>query len=119
MSDSLWIQKGGTLSDKSARKEFGLSQEEIIEAIKSDKLQYRQNYMHGNPYFRLLRSEVECLVNEKYGKDYLEIKKLRNELSQVTKEIKKINNQLSSLERKKVELLEILGNNISKNQKDI
>jgi hypothetical protein len=26
-----WIKKGATLSDKSARKEFGLTQEEIIE----------------------------------------------------------------------------------------
>jgi hypothetical protein len=49
MTDSVWLKKGGTLSDKSARKEFGLSQDEIIEAIKSGKLQYRKNYMHGNP----------------------------------------------------------------------
>jgi len=109
MSDSVWTQKGATLSDKSARKEFGLSQEEIIEAIKSEKFQYRQNYMHGNPYFRLLRSEVESLVNEKYGKNYLGTKKLKNELSQVTKEIKRLKKQLASLERKKVELLEKIG----------
>ena len=44
MSASVWTQKGATLSDKSARKEFGLSQEEIIKAIKSKKLQYRENY---------------------------------------------------------------------------
>jgi hypothetical protein len=50
MTDSVWLKKGGTLSDKSARKEFGLSQDEIIEAIKSGKLQYRKNYMHGNPF---------------------------------------------------------------------
>ena len=95
MSDSIWTQKGGTLSDKSARKEFGLSQEEIIEAIKSEKLQYRQNYMHGNPYFRLLRSEVESFVNEKYGKDYLNEKNLKNELSQITKEIKRLKKTIS------------------------
>lgn len=29
-----WIKKGTTLSDKSARKEFGLTQEEIIEGIR-------------------------------------------------------------------------------------
>ncbi|MBU4265715.1 MAG: hypothetical protein L6243_02250 [Candidatus Altiarchaeales archaeon] len=27
--------------------------------------------MHGNPYLRLIRSEVEALVDEKYGKNYL------------------------------------------------
>ena len=44
---SAWTAKGGTLSDKSARKEFGLTQDEIIEALKDGKLQYRTNYMHG------------------------------------------------------------------------
>ncbi len=109
MSDSVWTQKGGTFSDKSARKEFGLTQDEIIEAIKSGKLQCKQNYMHGNPYFRLLRSEVESLVIEKYGKDYLKKKKLKNELSQVTKEIRRLKKKLKSLEGKKVELLENIG----------
>jgi len=28
---STWVKKGANLSDKSARKEFGLTQEEIIE----------------------------------------------------------------------------------------
>ncbi len=78
MSDSAWTLKGGTLSDKTARKEFGLSQDEIIEAIKSGKLEYKQNYMHGNPYLRLLRNEIEALVNEKYGTNYLKNKKLKN-----------------------------------------
>ena len=109
MSGSAWTQKGDTLSDKTARKEFGLSQDEIIEAIKSGKLEYKQNYMHGNPYFRLLRNEVESLVNEKYGTNYLKNEKLKNELSQVTKEIKKLKKQLVTLERKKAELLENVG----------
>ena len=30
-----WNRKGATLSDKTARKEYGLSQDEIIEAIES------------------------------------------------------------------------------------
>ena len=53
-----WNKKGASLSDKSARKEFGLTQEQIIDAISSGRLQYRQNHIHGNPYFRLLRAEV-------------------------------------------------------------
>jgi hypothetical protein len=66
-ADSMWSQKGATLSDKSARKEFGLTQEEIIQAIKDGKLQYRLNSIFGNPFLRLVRSEVEALVDEKYG----------------------------------------------------
>ena len=109
MSESVWTQKGGTLSDKSARKEFGLTQEEIIEAIKCEKLQYKLNYIHGNPYFRLIRNEVESLVKKKYGKDYFKKKKLKNELSQVNKDMRRLKKQLKSLEDKKVELLGNIG----------
>jgi hypothetical protein len=36
-----WVRKGATLSDKSARAECGLTQDEIIAAIRAGKLQYR------------------------------------------------------------------------------
>ena len=109
MSNSVWTNKGATLSDTSARKEFGLTQEEIIEAIKSNKLQYRNNHMHGNPYFRLLRHEVEALVDEKYGKHYLENKRLKNELAQVNRNMKRLKSELVTLEKRKIELIERLG----------
>ncbi|ODS35999.1 MAG: hypothetical protein A7316_10400 [Candidatus Altiarchaeales archaeon WOR_SM1_86-2] len=109
MSDSCWTEKGGTLSDKSARKEFGLTQEEIIEAINDGKLQYRVNYMHGNPYLRLIRSEVEALVDEKYGKNYLNKKKLKKELTQANRELKRLRAELASLEQRRIELLENIG----------
>jgi hypothetical protein len=102
--DSGWTKKDGTLSDKTARKEFGLTQEEIIEAIKAGKLQYRQNNVFGNPYLRLIRSEVEALVDEKYGKNYLKNKKLRKELTQVKGELKRLKAQVIVLEQRKIEL---------------
>ncbi len=37
--------------------------------------------MHGNPWFRLLRHEVEALVKEKSGQDHLHKKKLQKELA--------------------------------------
>lgn len=103
-SDSDWTKKGNTLSDKSARKEFGLTQEEIIKAIKVGKLQYRQNNVFGNPYLRLIRSEVESLVNEKYGRNYLKKKQLKKELAQTKGELKKLKAQITSLEQGKSEL---------------
>lgn len=106
MSDSIWTEKGATLSDKSACREFGLPHEEIINLIKTGKIQYRINNMHGNPYFRLIRSEVEAYVNEKFGKDYLKNKKLKTELAQVNKELRKLKTELKSLEHRKRELLE-------------
>ncbi len=36
--DSEWQRKGATLSDKTAREEFGLEQDEIIRAIRAGKL---------------------------------------------------------------------------------
>ncbi len=72
MSDSAeWTHKGSTFSDKTARKEFDLTQDEIIEAVRAGKLQYKENHIHGNPYLRLLRREVENLVKDKYGDNHL------------------------------------------------
>ncbi len=106
MSDSVWTEKGGTLSDKSARKEFELTQDEIIEAINDGKLQYRHNHIHGNPYLRLVRSEVEKLVCEKYGTDYLDKKKDKNELKLINRELKRLKAEVKSLELRKTELIE-------------
>src|SRR5215216_3084018 len=78
--DSMWSQKGATMSDKSARQEFGLTQEEIIAAIRAGKLQFRESNMHGNPWYRLLRHEVESLVRGMWGLDHLHKKKLQKEL---------------------------------------
>ncbi len=106
--DSIWRQKGATLSDKSARQEFGLTQQEIYEAMRVGKLQFQQNNMHGNPWFRLLRHEVEALVTEKGGQDHLHRKKLEKELADLNKEARKIKSRLKAIERRRAELMEEL-----------
>ena len=65
--DEEWGRKGATLSDKTARSESGLTQDKIIAAINAGKLQYRTASMHGNPWLRLLRREVEELVRSGQG----------------------------------------------------
>src|SRR5947209_9027042 len=95
--DSMWSQKGATMSDKSARQEFGLTQEEIIAAIRAGKLQYRESNMYGNPWFRLLRHEVEALIKEKSGQDHLHKKKLEKELADINKESRKLKARLTAL----------------------
>ena len=102
--DSLWSRKGATLSDKSARKEFGLTQQQIIAAIRAGKLQFRENSMHGNPWFRLLRHEVEALVRGKSGQKHLHKKKLQKELADLNKEARKLNTRLKAIERRRAEL---------------
>jgi hypothetical protein len=106
---SIWTGKGATLSDKSARQEFGLTQQEIVAAIRAGKLQFQQNYMHGNPWFRLLRHEVEALVREKGGQDHLSRKKLQKELADLDKEARKIKTRLKAIERRRYELMVELG----------
>ena len=69
MVKEIWTQKNGTMSDKSARDEFGLTDSEIVQGIKSGDLTYRRNNCHGNPYLKLIRSEVEAFVAKKNGKD--------------------------------------------------
>ena len=106
--DLMWSQKGATMNDKSARLEFGLSQEEIIEAIRTGKLQFRESSMHGNPWFRLFRHEVESLVQENGGLEQLLRKKLQKELSDLNKEGRKITTRLKAIERRRAELMKEL-----------
>ena len=62
-----WGRKGATISDKTARLEYGLTQDEIYNAIDAGNLQYRPAAMHGNPWLRLLRREVEDLARTLHG----------------------------------------------------
>ncbi len=102
--DPQWHRKGATLSDKTARKEFGLTQDEIIEAVQAGKLHYRVASMHGNPWFRLLRGEVEQLVEVSHGRGYLEQRQATAELAQVERERTRLRAELTKLEELRAEL---------------
>jgi len=58
---------GATLSEKTASKEFRLTHAETVSAIRAGKLQHVVNYAHGNPYIKLVRTEVEALVRSMRG----------------------------------------------------
>jgi hypothetical protein len=104
-----WVRKGATLSDKSARAEFGLTQDEIIAAIRAGKLQYRPGDIYGNPWLRLLRREVEALVSGQHGEGYLRERQARTELKRVNRELKQLRGQLTALEERRSALLAELG----------
>ncbi len=106
---AIWQRKGATMSDKSAREEFGLTQREIVDAIGAGKLQFREGSMHGNPWYRLLRHEVEALVAEKGGQEDLQQKKLEKELSDLKKEARRLKTRLKAIERRQTELNAALG----------
>ena len=92
--DSAWTQKGATLSDKTAQKEFGLTFDEIVAGIRAGKLQYRENSIYGSPFLRLIRQEVEALVVEKHGAAYLKKKQLTTELAETNKTLRQLSIEL-------------------------
>jgi len=105
VSQSQWLKKGATLSHKNACKEFGLTEEQVFEAMKVGKLQYRQNYAHGNPYFRLLRLEVKSLAQELNGTKGVEAQEVKHKLQKINQEINSLKRKLASLEKQKIELI--------------
>jgi len=58
---------------------------------------------------KLLKSEVEDLVNVKYGSDYLQTKNTKAELSRVNTEIRSLKRRIAQLEKRKAELLAMLN----------
>jgi hypothetical protein len=100
-----WGRKGATLSDKTARKEYGLTQDEIIAAIDAGQLQYRVGVIHGTPWLRLLRREIEGLMNSTYNDVQHLQKRAKAELARVSKELKQLQNQAAALEEQRAKLL--------------
>src|SRR5216117_2318244 len=103
--DSEWQHKGATLSDKTAREEFGLTQDEILLAIQAGRLHCREGSMYGNPWLRLLRREVEALVRQKHGDNYLKDRQSKAELARINRELKRLKTQIARLEEKKSKLI--------------
>lgn len=107
--DGEWRPKGATLSDKTARAEFGLTQDEIVAAIRAGDLQYRLSSMHGSPWLRLLRREVEALVTARRGDQYLRERQARADLARVNLDLKRLRAQVAELEEQRSRLLADLG----------
>ncbi len=99
-----WNRKGAALSDKTAKKEYGVDLEFIEKGIRAGKLEYRQGVIWGNPYLRLLRSQLEQYITEEFGVDRLSIVKKQTELRKIKKEITKLKKQLNELQFRKLEL---------------
>src|SRR5260370_2971639 len=103
--DSEWRRKGATLSDKTAKEEFRLTREETVRAVRAGKLHCQEQSMHGNPWLRLLRREVEALVKERRGANYLRDRQATTELARINRELKRLKSQITVLEKKKSRLI--------------
>lgn len=105
-----WNQKGATLSDVTAQTEYGVSREFIIKGIKAGQLEYRDGSVWGNPYLRILRSQLEKYIATELGDGQLRSIKGQAELRKVKKEITALNKKLNSLQNRKKELEASLRN---------
>lgn len=103
--DEDWRRKGATLSDKTARKEFGLTKDEIEAAIDAGQLQYRVGVIHGNPWLRLLRRELEALMESTYDDRDHQRRWAKAELARVERDLKRLRAEVAALEEHRTKLL--------------
>ena len=104
-----WNRKGATLSDVTAKAEYGVSRDFIVNGIQTGKLEYREGAIWGNPYLRVLRSQLEQSIAEDLGEDYLRKVKNQTALHRVNKEIADLKKKLAGLQEHKQELEASLG----------
>ncbi len=100
-----WSRKGATLSDKTARKEYGLTQDEIVAAIDAGQLQHRVGVIHGNPWLRLLRREVEELMDSTYNDRGHRHRRVMAEVARLDRDLKKLRAEVAALEEHRAKLL--------------
>lgn len=99
-----WTQKGATLSEVTAQEEYGIGRDFIAAGIKAGRLEYREGAIWGNPYLRLLRSQLEVHIAAELGPGYLANVKNQAELRLVKREIAATASKLKQLQTRKAEL---------------
>jgi hypothetical protein len=99
-----WNRKGAVLSDVTAQKEYGVSRDFILRGIQSGRLEYREGAIWGNPYLRILRSQLEHYIVAELGSTYLGSKKRQTELRMIKKEMADLKKRLDELEARRVKL---------------
>jgi len=99
-----WNRKGATLSDVTAKREYGVDRDFIIRGIETGKLEYREGAIWGNPYLRILKSQLEKYIAQQFGKDYLTKVKAQAELRKIKKEMSELKKRLNALQERKNDL---------------
>ncbi|MDO8873658.1 MAG: hypothetical protein Q7V05_13160 [Methanoregula sp.] len=87
-----------------AGKEYGVDRDFIVQGIRAGRLEYREGEVWGNPFIRLLRSQLEQYIAEERGADDLSNSKKATELRRIKKEIAQLKKRLKELELRKTEL---------------
>ena len=93
-----WNQKGATLSDKTAIKDYGIDREFMLKGIRAGKLEFQERSIYGNPYVVILRRQLEQYIAEELGSDHLSLILNQKKRRTLKKEIKKTRLNLQALE---------------------
>src|SRR5260370_7459178 len=104
-----WQRKGATLSDKTAREEFGLTQDEIYDAIDAGTLHYRQAAIPANPLLKLPPPQAQALARTSHGDRYVNERQDKAELARVNRAITRLPPELAPLEARRPKLSSDLG----------
>lgn len=99
-----WNRKGASLSDVTAEKEYGVSRDFILKGINSGKLEFQEGAIWGNPYLRILRSQLEKYIASELGADRLSSSKSQTELRKIKKEMADLKKRLDELQFRKAEI---------------
>jgi coenzyme F420-reducing hydrogenase delta subunit len=99
-----WSRKGATLSHVTARKEYGVDEDFIVTGINAGKLEYREGAVHGNPYIRVLRRQLEAYIVEELGDEYLRCWQAKTELRDITLEMAELRKRLDELEARRAQI---------------
>jgi hypothetical protein len=104
-----WNRNEATLSDVTAQEEYGVGRDFIVKGIRAGKLEYREGAIWGNPYLRVLRSQLERYIADQLGSSHLTGTKSQTELRKVKKEIAALKKRLTALEARKAEIEKATG----------
>ena len=104
-----WNRKGATLSDVTAQKEYGIDRNFIVKGIRAGKLEFREGSVWGNPYLRVLRRQLEQYIADELGAEHRSIGKNQTELRKIKKEISALTKNLKELQVRKTEIERMVG----------
>jgi hypothetical protein len=99
-----WNRKGATLSDVTARREYGVDSDFIVKGINAGRLEYREGAIHGNPYIRVLRGQLEAYIAEELGGDYLRSWREKTDLREIKREVAQLRKRLDELLARRAEI---------------
>jgi len=77
--------------------------------METGKLEYRDGAIWGNPYLRVLRSQLEEYIASEPGREYLMKVKNASELRAIKKQISDTEKKLGALAVRKMELEGLLN----------